>query len=41
MIYEWYSNEDLIGEELTAKRIDLVQGSWFTCKDLGYEAIGD
>jgi hypothetical protein len=41
MQYEWYSNPDLQGDELTQQRIDLVQKSWANAKDLGYEAVGD
>ena len=41
MQYEWYTNSDLQGDELTQKRIELVQSSWETAKGLGYEAVGD
>ena len=41
MQYEWYTNPDLMGDELTPKRIELVQQTWAICKNLGYEAVGD
>jgi hypothetical protein len=30
-----------MGDELTEERIEMVQASWTSAKDLGYEAVGD